>query len=64
MYIMTRTSYIQLNYEDGVLFYKSNTLNWMFIVLAHWNISLQLVDLSIHWHIIQISNQLIFVLTP
>jgi len=31
---MTRTSYIRW---DDVALYQTNTLSWMFIVLAHWN---------------------------
>jgi hypothetical protein len=42
----------------------SNTLSWIFIVLAHWNNSLQ-VDMSLNpRHIILILSQPVFALTP
>jgi hypothetical protein len=42
--------------------YKTNTLSWIFLVLAHWNNSTRL-DTPLG-HIILILNQPVFALTP
>ena len=45
IYTMTRTSYISMRWWWCPL--CTNTLRWIFMVLAHWNNSL-LVDMSLH----------------
>jgi hypothetical protein len=42
--------------------YQTNTLSWIFIVLTHWNNSLQ-IDMSLH-SIILIPSQPVFALSP
>jgi len=46
-YIMARTCYILKEMMMMSKLYKTNTLSWIFIVLAHWNNS-PWVDMSLH----------------
>ena len=56
--IMARTSYFQWN-EDEVRFVLDQQLRWIFIVLVHWNNSLNQLG-----HIVLIPRQPFFAISP